>query len=97
VLATTQRRQLSGLMVGVLAFLMSYNPAPVVSIHAPRVERDARPAKPETQIVVSIHAPRVERDDVGNGVDRWLSVSRLAHSNSINSTPCGMGRSILIS
>lgn len=37
-------------------------------------------------------------DDVGNGTDRSLSVSRLAHSNSINSTPLGMrARSILIS
>lgn len=69
-----------------------------VSTRVPRARREQRGGALGVQSGVSIHVSRVGHDDVGNGVDRWLSVPRLAHSNSINSTPCGMrARSILIS
>ena len=69
-----------------------------VSTRVPRARREQRGGALGVQLGVSIHVSRAGHDDVGNGVDRWLSVSRLAHSNSINSTPCGMRAwSILIS
>jgi len=69
-----------------------------VSTRVPRARREQRGGSLGVQLGVSIHVSRAGHDDVGIGVNRWLSVSRLAHSNSINSTPCGMRAwSILIS